>query len=1119
MRTIYSTIILLCLFTATVYAQSKKKLPVIEEAPAAPDVVDEEDDEEEITGDELYKTYIEKGVEFHDQNSYKEAIEQYMMVPPVSEVYNTAVYEMALTYLEYPGKIDSFNWAYQTALLSPTFDMHRDLWQLRGRYLIAKEDYTRALKFYDSLEKVMPTDYYTFKNKGFVLTKLGKNTEAEAVYIRAISMIPNVSETFVKYGNWLYSQGRLTEAFINLHLALNHTADNKTGLKILNCLFAITNVEDSTKNYFKLNTSNNMFKTMDQAIIDKTWKPTGTTKIDMDIAKLFIAIVENVNYVANNDNATNQLWLPYLQQATIRKNLDGFLTNAYSDVGLKNLEKVFKKLSTMKVTEMENFLIYTDSIYSTQEINYTKRQTAEMKYSKNDDGYLIIGDSKINADGDRVVYGPVKIYYNHMFFAEGSYNNDGKKIGIWKKYHNNGQLAIIENMDKVDSNGESQVHTYYNKLGFKTSSQNIFNNIIVDTSFTENDLINSISLDSAYYNNGSTTTYYSNAGVITNINSFDKPENGKKYIKKTYFDDGKIKTIADEIDGKEEGSYKSYYNNGKLEEESTMVDNNFNGKKTMYYESGNLKSVDNYKSNMLDGVNLVYFDGANKLNMSNTWVDDKLEGPSWILNIYGDTLIKINYSKNKIITYTIGKLDTTAKSWQMFKDDNYNFLKFDPIGNISGLMHLNDEGQFNGKSIEINEQGKIYKETKYDDDAIEGDMITYYLTTGNVYSKEKYKENSLNGEAIYYGYNNEIVKKGSYNYDSKEGVWYEYVDNKIYSISNYSNNALDGPVYFYNNGKLKNIEWYSDGYTIGNTHYSKEGKILYHKLATKKDSKLEYFNVAGQKILESQMDNNVWDGKQTFFYPDGTIKSTITKDKFGVTGKIANYNYPNIKQETANYKAGEVVGIIEDYTYAGSLFQQAYYENNELKKREKYILDYKYTSEIYINENTRTGTTTYFSDLGMPILEIEYYEGYIVGYTNKAENKPFVRVPLNLNFAININNAKGTPLLKLNFFSGEYDGKIEFYYSNGNIAMANTYAFGKLTGEQKKYYKSGKIYTTSTCKNDELVGSYNAFNEQGNTIVAYNFENNNFNGAAKVVTAAGKQYNLMYENDELIEIK
>ena len=84
--------------------------------------------------------------------------------------------------------------------------------------------------------------------------------------------------------------------------------------------------------------------------------------------------------------------------------------------------------------------------------------------------------------------------------------------------------------------------------------------------------------------------------------------------KKSYWDNGTLRSDLNYKDGKLNGPAVWYFENGLKEQEANYVNNKLNGVMKRWYTSGIPESVSNYNHGLLDGMAITYDEGGAKTN-------------------------------------------------------------------------------------------------------------------------------------------------------------------------------------------------------------------------------------------------------------------------------------------------------------------------------------------------------------------------------------------------------------------------------------------------------------------------------------------------------------------------
>ena len=138
----------------------------------------------------------------------------------------------------------------------------------------------------------------------------------------------------------------------------------------------------------------------------------------------------------------------------------------------------------------------------------------------------------------------------------------------------------------------------------------------------------------------------------TNIDSFKKEE-----LKKSYYENGQLKSETYYINNKRNGLSKEYYENGQLEGEGSYKDNRYIGEWRTYHENGKLRSIENYKfpygSHGMGQINLdqqqLFYYESGQLEDESHYVNGKLNGLSKVYYKNGKIKEEGNFKNNKLI--------------------------------------------------------------------------------------------------------------------------------------------------------------------------------------------------------------------------------------------------------------------------------------------------------------------------------------------------------------------------------------------------------------------------------------------------------------------------------------
>jgi antitoxin component YwqK of YwqJK toxin-antitoxin module len=231
----------------------------------------------------------------------------------------------------------------------------------------------------------------------------------------------------------------------------------------------------------------------------------------------------------------------------------------------------------------------------------------------------------------------------------------------------------------------------------------------------------------------------------------DKVEEGKIYHSKkegnwiSYFNDGKIKLIAEYKNGIPCGNFQKFYENGKIREKGKFVNYHYIDTLFRYYQNGNIESMTVFNEKGEENGENKYFHDNGKVAFVYERESNKIENLITWYNEDGNLKHQLECSKNGKIKPLIENessfaIDNSIEKKKVFSlriaDPITKDVPFNPNGfNIIYTKH--DEvyqiGEFsNGSLID----GKSYQ---YDDDGLLNKILVY--KTGKFVSYAQLKKN------------------------------------------------------------------------------------------------------------------------------------------------------------------------------------------------------------------------------------------------------------------------------------------------------------------------------------------------------------------------------------------
>ncbi len=323
---------------------------------------------------------------------------------------------------------------------------------------------------------------------------------------------------------------------------------------------------------------------------------------------------------------------------------------------------------------------------------------------------------------------------------------------------------------------------------------------------------------------------------------------------------------------------------------------------------------------------------------------------------------------------------------------------------------------------------------------------------------------------------NNLIEKGNYADNYKEGVWEYYSVLRNYRFmaktNEYNKGMLNGNSTVYNNtgyGNIESITVFENDIPVSmqifdNDNYVFKGNL--DKYGKKQGSWTSYQNEILASV--SNFDNGQKHGEFISYYTNGQIwsKGSYFNDK--ETGKFYSYYRNGQLEEEKEYTNGTRSGNTIQYYENGNIKIEYLNHNNGNKTINRYFENGNLKSEEFFIPGkyspVKHGRFTEYFDNGNLKGEINYSNNEKVGlcadYFNDGtiqQSKTYV-----------ISNGKSVlhgsvveyddnrQLIKsTNYNKGINDG-IHAYYSDGIIYQEESYKNGTMLYE-KKYYKSGNI--------------------------------------------------------------
>lgn len=317
-----------------------------------------------------------------------------------------------------------------------------------------------------------------------------------------------------------------------------------------------------------------------------------------------------------------------------------------------------------------------------------------------------------------------------------------------------------------------------------------------------------------------------------------------------------------------------YYDNGKISSEGNMLNGKPDGFWKTYYPNGTIKSAGNRLNFALDSVWLFFNETA-------------------------DTTLKISYKNDKkngyLYTYEYGiknKIKTGGViSKELFLNDVKQGTSYYYENNVLTKTINYKNGKKQGMSKEFSSDGRIIAITEYNNDYIINRERINYID----------KANLKQGIWKTFHPNDKIATEATYFNDTLTGYYKEFdIQGKIIKLEKYLSGKLisdsliteQNPVKwvenFYDNGKTKFKGGYINGMPVGlHKEFAEDGSVIAAKeydengilsgegvvdANDKKQGVWKYYYESGELKSKGLYKDNLKTGEWIFYYEDGKIE-------------------------------------------------------------------------------------------------------------------------------------------------------------------------------------------------------------------------------------------------------
>ena len=1041
---------------------------------------------------------IEKGIKFHDEEKYKEAIEQFQLVNKNDTAYPYALSEIALSFLASDQPLEAIKVCKKGLELHSAYEA--SFYKMLGDAYDNADSLNKAIEAYREGIKRYPFISNFHYEMGAAYAKHHNDTAAMRCFIKSFQMNPLHAATHWQLGMLAARNHRYTEAILSIQMLM--LIENGSG-RALNSLLTIDKMssgeyqplpEDSI---VKLTEGGNSFEEIEEIIRSKSalsdrYKTTVKIKFTR-IVKTLQALNEKLTYDAGDKNFWMQTYVPLFVELQKQKMFSGLIYHMFGGVSDEETQKVCKsnKSDVDKMLSLAGEL-WTKKHKAESVVVNGKTYSTDIRHHGN--GFpSAIGEfnptRKINV-------GPwVYLYETGKLKTEGSYNNNGELEGEWKFYDSDGNLKKIVNYTNGAMNGKYELYYSNGQVSQKGNNKN--GNV-----------------------DGKVDYYYSTGAKNAIINFVNDKKEGDEEV---YFHNGKLHWKGLYKNGNNNGEYKEYYDNGQLMLASNFIDGKVTDDIKEYFRGGQIKTEGKKVNGLEEGEWKYYFNNG-QIEKTGNYSKGK-EGGLWKEFFRTGTLsteyVLTSGAKNGIIKYydedgvQFSELEYASGSFKKYKyfdkthkvissgeerGGKLNFVSYYPDGskNTEGLFL---DGKRSGFFVQYHNTGRKASELNYINGNLNGEC-KWYFNNGKVKEISNYKNDEPEGYYSYFHKNGKLQTEGYYVKNEREGEWRSYyLNGNLQNILYYMGNDSYGyQQYFDESGRLQFENYYDATELLGSlTGYDTVGVRVYKSDLIKGSGETTTLHINKKINQKATFKNGVKDGEVTYFFPSGKKKLIQHyTDRKQVGQEVSYYPNGNMKHEmyfkddkndsvAINYSEDKKITykrFLKEDNLEGTAIR--YHENGNRSSEGKYVNDEK---EGYFTYYTTDGTTVR--------IRLNFHEGKMVSYSYLDKTGNFVpEIPIKLKADKVVSYYQnGTKSTEINLADGDYEGKRFYYYPNEKIESDDTFKDDEVEGLSKEYYENGSLRNEENFLAGEFDGVCKYYNDKGVLVKQINYNVGAINGA------------------------
>ena len=1051
---------------------------------------------------------LKKGISFHEEKKYADAIKEYDKISKVDPKYLDAQYEkaMSLAALEKKDELKAFFEDLHAKNLMPEFPT---LYTLYGSFLSDQKEYDQSEKIFKEGEKYLPNSSNFLFNFAILHVRKEESQKAVDLLKRILSNDPNHGSSHYLLGAIALDNGKIVEATLAMMSYLAIAPNGRHAEKAIQNLNAKygENYLEKNKNVFSKSGDN--FEDI-EVILRNQLPLKSAYKVKSEIDDVIIRQIQAV-----------------AEYAMEHKMGDGFFETTYIPWIKDMMEK-------------QRFEAYTYYILQSMEDKLGKKLTSKKKLMIDfNDNYLLgdfwnsFGKRKMDLFGTQQEV--IVTIRNSVPYLIGQ-QIDGKSEGKFKYLNENGNLAGELNFKNNELDGYQK---YFDEKGALIEEKSFKNGKLhgTRTAYYSNGQISVVENYSDGILDGLGTSYYVNGGKQCEVNFVKGERDGKMLC---LYPNGSTKSETNYTNGKLNGPYLSYNQVGDILETYTYVNDQIEGKYLEFYDGKQVRSEAEYANgNIKDSFKMYYSNG--KLEKENNYEAGKIKN-------------SITYFANgKKATESIFNANEELETYGYF-DSNGNkyFEEKYKSGELKSAVQF---GKNIAKPVEISLSSNPFVMKDFEGNPLAagnfekgrktGEWV-HHFSSGTKRLQEFYSNKAQNGLSHDYNKNGLTNSIKNFTNDTINGLYEVYQNGKLDRNYSYEKGRQNGTYKtFYADGSLK-----SEGYLVnGGTNFE---KLDYWQNGTlsRRDKYIEdvlisteTYNYKGEK--ENSFDFTNKKGKFTMSLDNGatTISNELVNGE--LNGKLVEKDKFNNPITETEYINGARHNTYKDYSPLGTIYRESVFyagKMNGLDKIYDIVGNLRYSNETtFGDENGKLtrfyhnkkkiqectqlnglieGDCTYYNQKGEPILIIGYQENSIKYYIKKNKTGELNEKVDIIGETAEISSSypNGKTAIKMQFEKGNLEGKFAINSELGKPEYEIQYQNNLMNGNRIEYYANGNIYKKEKFVNGNFDGLQEYFKEDGKPWLTAEYKNDELHGNVLIYNEGKLTTTKKYDSDELVEI-